>query len=100
VSRVRAAIAVGVLLIVVAIALPCSTLIDLAGTGLPYQDPTAEMLQQQAAHLASLHRRMAVLGWISTGLVLAGVLVLVYAIRTRPERGAADPGTSQATEQS
>jgi hypothetical protein len=87
VSRARLAFVVGIVLLVTACLTPCATFSELAGTSLPYQDPTAEMLQRQAAEVAALERRLGTLAWIAGGLAIAGLVLLIYARcnRQRPD---------------
>ncbi|WP_165949688.1 hypothetical protein [Micromonospora sp. KC207] len=50
---------------------------------LPYQDPTPEMLEKQAADLAAAERRLAMCAAVADALALVGVAALAYAWRRR-----------------
>ncbi len=84
-SRSRVALSVGVLLLLASCLLPCLPLLQVAGTSLPYQDPTPEMLQQHAANVAAAERRLAVCAAVAAALALLGLaaLVLAYVWRRR-----------------
>jgi hypothetical protein len=85
-SRARLALAAGVLLLVAACLLPCFSFVLDAGSALPYQDPTPEMLAKQAAENAAAERRLAVFAVIGGILAVLGLIALVYAWRHRRSR--------------
>ncbi|MQA82850.1 MAG: hypothetical protein GEV10_31095 [Streptosporangiales bacterium] len=82
-TRSRVFLAVGLVLLAVALVVPLGTLGALAGTSLPYQDPTPQLLDEQAARIASLQRDLAVRASISGILIAGSALTLVYARRRR-----------------
>lgn len=77
----------GGVLLVVACVLPCWMLLQ--HVDIPYQDPTPEMLQEQAARHRAADR--AWLTWIPIGIVLtvAGLVVCGYGLFTG-RRGSGD----------
>lgn len=82
-TRSRLFLAIGLVLLAVAAVVPLGTLGALAGTSLPYQDPTPQLLEQQAARIASLQRELAVRASISGVLLAGSALTLVHAWRRR-----------------
>jgi hypothetical protein len=73
VSRIRAAYIFGTLLLVAACALPCASFVELSGSSMPYQDPTAEMIQEQAAEVTELEHQLVTRALIASGLAIAGL---------------------------
>lgn len=88
VFRFRLAILAGLVLVAVACCLPTFTFLELSGTSLPYQDPTPDMLQQQASEVADLERELAVRLVIGAGLGAFGVALAVVGV-TRMQIGRA-----------
>lgn len=72
----------GGLLLVVAACTPCLPLANWAGGGLPYQDPTPEMLAQQAAEQAAAGRSLLLWTVVAVVLGVAGAALLVIGIRS------------------
>jgi hypothetical protein len=83
VSRLRIAYVAGTLLLVAACALPCASFAELSGASIPYQDPTPEMVQKQAAETAALEHQLVMRAWIGGALASAGLVALIYARRHR-----------------
>jgi hypothetical protein len=86
VTRAWTALAAGLVLLATAFVVPCLTFADWAANGLPYQDPTTEMLQKQAADDAALRSQLVTRLWIGGGLAALGVAALIYAWRHRRGR--------------
>lgn len=82
-------------MIVVACALPLRTFLELSGTSLPYQDPTPDMVAEQAARIAALERALVFDLSIATLSASLGALAITYGLRRRRRRGAA-PDTRTA----
>lgn len=82
-SRPRLALIVGVVLVAAAFLLPCGALADHAGASMPYQDPTADMLQQQAAELAALRQQIVTRLQISSLIGLTGLAGIAYGLWVR-----------------
>lgn len=55
---------------------------------LPYEDPTTEMLQQQAKDIAAAERKLAVRAGISGVVAIVGPASLIYAARQARARRA------------
>ena len=71
------------LLLIASCVLPCIPFLDVAGTSMPYQDPTPGMLTKQTAETAAAEHRLAVAAAIGVALALGGVTALIYAYRSR-----------------
>ena len=87
-SRARLALTAGVLLLVASCMLPCLPFLDLSGISMPYQDPTPEMLEKQAADIAAAERRLAVYAAVAGALAVIGLAAVVYAFTHRRSRKA------------
>jgi hypothetical protein len=85
----------GIALFVVAILLPCVPFMDVGGYSMPYQDPTPDMLKQQAADVAAAEHRLAVAITISGVLGVCGLIALIYARRQDRSRKASNQGPDQ-----
>jgi Mn2+/Fe2+ NRAMP family transporter len=70
-------------MVVVGAAIPVAIVALTAGTSLPYQDPTPEMLAQQAREIAQANRMLAAGTVVGVALLGAGVAVLVAVGRGR-----------------
>jgi hypothetical protein len=70
-------------LLIAAIFLPLGPASDYLGNAMPYQDPTEEMLQQQAARATALEHQLAIRGGIAAVLAILGSVALVYFGRQR-----------------
>jgi hypothetical protein len=79
-------------LLVVGFVLPCAPLADYSGYSMPAQDPTLDMLAQQALDVAVAEHRLAVAAAISGALILAGVAGLVAAKKQAARERAAPRG--------
>lgn len=86
-SRARLALAAGLLLLVAACLLPCLPLLDMSGSSIPYQDPTPEMLEEQAADVAAAERRLAAYAAIAGVLAVLALAAFVYAWKHRRHTG-------------
>lgn len=87
-SRVRLALAAGFFLLVAACLLPCFSFLGMSGSSLPYQDPTPEMLEQQATDVAAAEQRFVMYAAVAGVLAVLAVVAFIYAWKHRP--GAAD----------
>ncbi|MFJ8582061.1 hypothetical protein [Micromonospora sp. NPDC093277] len=85
-SRARLALTAGVLLLVASCMLPCLPFLDLSGVSMPYQDPTPEMLEKQAADVAAAEHRLTVHTAIAGALALIGLAAFSYAWKHRRSR--------------
>jgi hypothetical protein len=85
-SRARLSAAAGALLLIAAILLPCGPASDYLGNAMPYQDPTEEMLQQQAAQATAIEHQLAIRGSVAAALAILGLAALIYAGRQRRSR--------------
>ncbi|GGM33168.1 hypothetical protein GCM10011608_17070 [Micromonospora sonchi] len=88
--RARLALTIGVVLFVASCVLPCGPLLDEIGASFPYQDPTPEMLEKQAAEIAAAEQALAARLQITVGVVLVGAAATAYGLwawhRTRRSR--------------
>jgi len=83
VTRARFSVIAGVAMIVIGCALPWRTFGEWSAASLPYQDPTPEMVAEQAARVSALEQ--ALLIELSVAVVLAslGVFACSYGFRQR-----------------
>ncbi len=91
-SRARWTAAAGTLLLVAACVLPCGPLADYIGNSMPYPEPTAKLLQQQAAQAAAIERQLVIRASIAAVLAILGLAALIYARRRNRSRKT-DPKT-------
>jgi Ca2+/Na+ antiporter len=75
--RTRRARIAGITMVALGAAIPVVVVALTAGTSLPYQDPTAAMLQQQAQDIARADRMLAAGAVVGSILILVGVALLV-----------------------
>ena len=87
-SRARLAMTAGVLLLIASCLLPCLPFLDLSGISMPYQDPTPEMLEKQAADITAAEHRLAVHAAIAGALAVIGLAAFIYAWKHRQTRKA------------
>jgi hypothetical protein len=73
----------GATMVVVGAAIPVAIFTLTAGTSLPYQDPTPEMLAQQTREIAHASRMLAAGTAVGAVLIVAGIAVLVAVGRRR-----------------
>lgn len=98
-TRARLSLIAGIVMIVAACVLPCWTFVALSAASLPYQDPTPEMLAEQAAEVSALERALVLDLSIAAVLALLGVLACVYGFRRQRHRPSAGPDLSTAGDQ-
>lgn len=79
VPRTHLCATLGIALLTIGGALPCVTAFMWAD--IPYQDPTAEMVQKEDAEFAAAGRALTVSSVIALGLIAAGIVVLAVAWR-------------------
>jgi hypothetical protein len=85
-SRTRLALTAGVILFVASCVLSSLAFLDLAETSMPYQDPTPEMLEKQAADIAAAERMFTVSTAIAGALALIGLAAFFYSRKHRQTR--------------
>jgi hypothetical protein len=80
----------GFALLMTALILPCGPSADYAGASLPYQDPTPELLDRQAAEIAAIKHELVARFRVSALVALVGFAAIGYATwtwRRRRRRG-------------
>lgn len=80
-TRARLSLITGIVLLSVACLLPCGVLAEWSGASLPYQDPTPDMLENQAAEVAILEKKLIVYVVVSGTLALLGICASAYGLR-------------------
>ncbi|GAA4437707.1 hypothetical protein [Phytohabitans houttuyneae] len=85
-SRSRLALNAVAILFVASCALSSLAFLDLAQTSMPYQDPTPEMLEKQAADIAAAERLFTVSTAIAGALALIGLAAFFHFRKHRQTR--------------
>jgi hypothetical protein len=89
VIRLRLVAILGAVLLLAAAVLLCGSLGDEFATSLPYQDPTPDLLHQQAVEMAAARHNTITRLWISGSLAIVGLTALVGSARALLKRSRA-----------